>query len=301
MEKAISLDKRCKDYVVSMGIVPLIRNRFGVDLDRFTASKVRDIELEFADELRSVLAKEKQCYDYHVLDDKEIVTGIQKTVAMTKNPLVVYDDVYGIKGDLEISSTRLTDPDSFETVIGERPGAATIETQRQMLADMFAGKTIDVYDIGVFSGETLLEEVQETYPKYGIDVENIFLGIANKDVVKKFSDIANVCVLNDFVFGEWLEIRDPLFLDGRKVYRNGNLSHIPKETQLIIPYSENASWSSISEENMERYNGLCSKYHGKLKCILKEAGLDLIKNEVYKSKTGTSVYEVGVKYLSRRA
>lgn len=285
-----------KDYVVTGGVVPLIQNRLGIKLLNGSVPKIRELEKKFASELSDIVAREKENYRFTFISDEEIIETNKDMLAKARNPIVSFDDVYGVDANFFFSTTRITNPkDMDDYKIFERPGAKPLETQRKELAKKYAGKTIDLYDVGIFSGDTLKDEVTENFHRLGINVGTIYLSVANERKIEQFSDIADVKVVKEFNFGEWLESRDPLIFDGRKVARIPKYGEDNIGDQLFIPYTEVPDkLASISHENAPAYVELSTRYHNMICEALAECGYRINK-QTYSNDGEASVLRLSIK------
>lgn len=282
------------DYIISNGLVSLLENRFKTNLNDRSKEEIKDIELEFANQFRSIVDKENK-FNYTILEEDEIIDMTSEMLSKSKNPLVSYDDVYGFNGDFSISSTRLTNPKTLESKIGERHGALPIDIQRANLKEKFAGKTIDIYDIGIFEGDTLFDEVENVLPNLGINVGKIYVTIGNTEAIEKLEKIVDIEIAREFSFGEWLESRDPLLYDGRKVAKEGQFSNVSNNDLLIIPYTCNPAWSSISVDNFIDYTKLCNQYSKKIDDALTRSGYQVTRDNFNQDSNGIFVQKLTIK------
>ncbi|MCA9459628.1 MAG: hypothetical protein KC550_03705 [Nanoarchaeota archaeon] len=284
-----------KDYLISNGINSLLKNRFKMNINQKVHDEIIQIENEFNEDMRVLVEKENDKYEFKIYLEKDILKEANEMLKESENPLIVYDDVYGIKGDVVISSTRLTNPESLESIIGERPGSINLDLQRSLVRKKFQGKTVDIYDIGIFEGETLKEEIIEKLPSEGINIGKVFINIGNKSAVEKLRNYAEIIVAREYDFGEWIENRDNFLLDGRKVLRNGSFEKSLPSDHLIIPYTCNPEWSSISEKNFGEYKNLCQRYGNKLINILREANHKIEKEILYSDDKGVYVEKLSLR------
>ncbi|MBN2459814.1 hypothetical protein JXB28_06020 [Candidatus Woesearchaeota archaeon] len=243
------------EYLISKGIVELLQNRYGLNLSEKARTNIMVLENEFVDTLEREIS---DVYDYKTISAKTIENTVAEQLKqnnLNDLPLICLDDVYfkGFKIDGTISATRLLEDinDFNKKAIGPRKGFPSLEQQLDLLEQDYAGKEVALIDVGVFEGETLLKEIydKETkkliskegiipdLKKRGIRVKELYVGIMNEPVIEKFQrEGVKVIPGNryDFNDGDWLEVRDLLGLDGRKI--NPDSHNIINGTHLFARY-----------------------------------------------------------------
>jgi len=283
-----------KDYLVSKGLVPLLVNRYGLQLSNELKERIRELEDEFAQTLGGIL----QCksifgehpLSYRVLDDESIINSVRELLEREKRPKISFDDVYfqDLAEDF-YSITRLTNPDEFsDKRVGPRPGFPELQTQRERLANRFRSNGVVFLDIGIFEGETLMDEVDK-FREIGVNVERVVLAIGNTEYVERMRKKVPVDVANIYDFGEWIEIRDFFGFDGRKPIRD-NITGYSNEI-LIIPYKENlGTWASIPKGLETEVKKLCEQSNRDLINELRREGIDVTYRPVRDNANGTQLY-----------
>lgn len=293
---------RTKTYLLTGGLVPLLENRYGVPLNDTVRAKVRRLEKEYAQEIDTLLGRRRDkdnlgefLWDIAFVDDLQIDQDLRGLVIGSKRnlPLVSFDDVYCKDlADAHYSITRLADPSdlSKESVSGPRLGFPNLDEQVSTLR-VRCGREIDLMDIGTFGGGTISDEIMGRLKANGIRVNNVFLVFAGEDGIKKINATGSkLHYLKSYDWVDWLEMRDCIGLDGRKVI------HSPSTKQVhnaFIRYCDKATdWASVPEQFRERFVDLYSQYFQKVRETLKEAGAEI---ELTKSSANPLVYELGIK------
>lgn len=214
-------------YLVSKGIVKLLRNRYGLELSDKVENRIDFLENEFTEMLGYELQNE---FNYEVISANEIEQDMKDMLKQRDEPIITLDDVYfkDNKFDGEISITRLVqDVNNFDVKrIGPRKGSPELVDQVRDLIDKYKGQNVGLADIGIFEGETILsdEGIIKTLYDQGITVNKIYAPIINEPAKQKFKDRGIELITNksyNFEGGDWLEVRDLLGLDGRKIDTNG--------------------------------------------------------------------------------
>lgn len=283
-----------KDYLVSMGLVPLLENRYRLQLSDEAKKRIRTLEDRFALNLGYILQREpvfgENPLSYNVLGDEVIGNDVRKLLEGEKRPVISLDDVYfpDLADDF-YSITRLTNPDEFsDKRVGPRQGFAELKTQRERLSKRFGSNGVVFLDIGIFEGETLMDEV-DRFRENGVNVERVALAIGNREYVERMRKKVPVDVANMYDFGEWIEVRDFFGFDGRKPIRD-NITGYSNET-LITPYKENlGTWASIPAGLEAEVKKLCEQSNRYLIDELRRDGVDVTYRPVRDNANGTQVY-----------
>lgn len=193
-------------------------------------------------------------------------------------PCVSLDPIYAQDNIIAyLSVTRITNPATGEKSIGSRPGTKPIERQIKEISEICS--RINLVDCGAFEGDTLLEIIR-LLEQQKISVEKIYLAVSSYLARDKISQKSEVITNNLFNFKEWVELRDLLGIDGRKVSETDN---------AFIPYWENLEeWASIPKENVRIVKQLCKQYNSSLIRILERTNGDIDKIGKLVSYTGRS-------------
>lgn len=242
-EQITSLTKK-PEYLISKGVVNLLENRYGLALTQEVKERISSLETEFTERLGEELS---DTFDYKVIAAEKIEESLEACINSTnqeKLPIIGLDDVYfkKIEFDNTISITRLVnDINNFSNkTLGPRKGCKDLAEQMEELEKNYCGKEIALADIGVFEGETLFSEkngLLNLLKEKGITVKRFYTAILNKSTIKKFEK-AGVEIISgqeyNFENGDWLEVRDLLGLDGRKINTDKYL--INNGTNLFARY-----------------------------------------------------------------
>lgn len=193
----------------------------------------------------------------------EISGLMDKEASCRGYPVISLDRIYVTNADGYVEVTRITDPVTGRSVIGERPGSRSINEQAEGIRGY--GEVV-LADVGAFEGKTIIE-VCSLLEKNGVTVREILLGISSRDANSKMNSARKVNSIYTFdELYEWIELRDLLGIDGRNVgMKNGE--------RIYIPYWENLpGWASIPEENQEDVKDICMYYNGEISGILEKEG-----------------------------
>ena len=182
-------------------------------------------------------------------------------------PIVSLDRVYITNANAYLEVTRVTDPVTGQTRVSSRPANKPLEEQIKSLRKY---KKIILTDAGAFDGETLIE-VCNQIERFGITIEEIYLGFSSTKANRKINNNRKLTVLNLYHFYEWIELRDLIGIDGRAVETS-------EKERTFIPYKENLiDWASIPQESESAVSKLCEQYQLKLETMLTEQGYDIRK------------------------
>lgn len=179
-------------------------------------------------------------------------------------PLVSLDRIYMAEADAYVNLTRETNPSNGLVKLAPRNGTPPLKDQVKQLKNY---NQWNIFDIGVFDGDTILS-VCDLIESEGIEIGEIYLGVASTKGYQKLTEKRKLKVVNIFDFFEWVELRDLFGIDGRSVYS--------EKERSFIPYWENLpGWASIDGDNEVLGRELCLKTNRKLKQILREDNLNL--------------------------
>ena len=277
-------------YLISKGVVNLLETRYKLDLSNVAKEKIRTLEDDFVERLGEEL---ESTFDFKVIS-AETIDDLMEEVRSRKNglPVINLDDVYfrENQNDGEVSITRLvTDVNDFDKkTLGPRKGYKPLEEQLKDL-NKYRGQEVALMDIGVFEGETLLDEekgIAGLLKKKGIKVKRLYTSIMNSPSKIKFESAGIEIVSGreyDFTDGDWLEVRDLLGLDGRKInpaqyYLNGN-------TQLFARYIQDPQTLKVGAGIADGVTAaivldLCNMYQKKIMREVRRDGYQVIEGSI---------------------
>ncbi|MFH1500617.1 MAG: hypothetical protein ABIE22_01590 [archaeon] len=280
------MEERKKVYLLSGGLVPLFENRHSLFLDEATQNGLRALEQEYFTEFQRLLHGfddrddlGKFLWDVRFIPCTEIEDNLREMVtckrlenSSTALPLISFDDVYCPDvADGHYSITRLMDPNNLAAgkSLGPRYGMPPLEEQVRKIASKH-GNQVDIMDIGVFDGETLTCELKERFEKQGLTIRDAYVMFAGLGGVKNLAECGvNLWFAQAYDWIDWMEIRDMVGLDGRKVTCS-KADHI---ANAFIPYSHNpADWASIPEQFEGGFKTMYHKYFNKASEIMRAGG-----------------------------
>lgn len=251
-------------YVITRDIVETLEGKLSINLTRSIKCKIKGLESEFLSEFWPFVPSE---YGKLALETSDLRVQLSCAMSNRDLPVISLDRVYlpNAQGYLEV--TRLTNPKTGIVSLGPRPGTPELTKQIDALAKY---KRIILADVGAFTGDTLLELCDRVETK-GIKVEEVLLGLSSVSASQRTNSVRKVTALNEYIFYEWLELRDLFGIDGRNVgFENGS--------RLYIPYSENLTeWASIPKEFERDVANLCRNFYQKLIGCLKQQEIDTKK------------------------
>jgi hypothetical protein len=281
------------EYLISKGVVNLLENRYDLALTQEVKERINSLETEFTERLGEELS---DVFDYKVISAEKIEESLEACInnsATKKLPTIGLDDVYfkNIAFNGSISITRLVnDINNFSNkTLGPRKGNKDLAEQVKGLEENYSGKEIALADIGVFEGETLFSEkngLLNLLREKGITVKRFYAAILNKSTIKKFEK-AGVEVISgqeyDFEGGDWLEVRDLLGLDGRKINTDKYL--INNGTNLFARYIQDPqtlkSGASINDGvTASIVLDLCNMYQKKILREIRKSGYQIVEGFV---------------------
>jgi hypothetical protein len=277
------------EYLLSEGVSSLLINRYGLDLSEEAVKNIDRLETEFAERLGEELS---DTFDYEVVSAGTIESTMQKSVQRVNSlPIIGLDDVYfqDIRTDAQVSITRLVnDVNEFDNkTLGPRKGYAPLEKQLDSLEASFKGKDVALMDVGVFSGETLLDEkngLLELFRKRGINPVRLYVSIMNSPAMPALEqagiEIVTSNKIYDFTGGDWLEARDLLGLDGRKI--STDRYRINDMTQLFARYIQSPQTLKEGANIQDGVTAailldLCSMYQKKILREVRKDGFQVIE------------------------
>jgi len=294
-------------YLLTGGLVPLLQNRHNIrDLSEDTKKHLRTIEHAYFAETHLLLngrsdydkdAKEAFFWDVRFIPDEQIQRELKSLVKARKStrPLVSFDDVYCVDlPDAHYHVTRIINPDNIDEdpELGPRFHADPLEAQAERIRKEL-GSEIDIMDIGTFAGDTIGGELKNRFANAGLKVKNVYLAFAGRKGLKTLGDMGlNIHPVHVHDWVDWLEIRDCLGFDGRKV---ANAKYGVKDPRyLFVRYSEKSEkWASIPEGIKHKYEDLYKKYFALIQTCLKGDGYTA-KLEPFEEDSNV-VYELTIK------
>jgi len=293
--------QRIKPYLLTGGLVPLLENRHGFRLSPKTQEQLRSLESCYSTELSKLLSGRedkddsgKFIWEVKFISDQEIEQAMRIVVATSQTdsirPLVSFDDVYGQDlPNAHYHITRMQDPSKIgeSPILSPRFNALPLELQARAIKSVH-GQEIDLMDIGAFEGDTLYGEIAGRLKREGINVRNVNLVFAGQGAINKLTSLGvKVNYAHTFDWVDWLEIRDCMGFDGRKVKMPET---VEKPNNRFIRYTERAdSWASIPREFVEDYRRMYYSYFNAISSILAKEG---IVADLSKSKEHGLVYEL---------
>ena len=263
-KKALVVFTGRRTYLVTRDIVECLKTKVGYNLDDVTTKRIRVLEEAFISEFWKYipLGIEKE----EVLVDI-FKRSLEEKVLASERKVLSLDRIYVSNADFYLDITRETDSRTGEVKLSARNGCKTLEEQIKS----FKGyDEIDLVDVGVFDGDTLLE-VYNLLEAEGVSVGEVFLAVADKNGYNRVNEVKKVNVDRIFNFYEWIELRDFFGIDGRSVLSKDGI-------RRFIPYWENlGAWAGIPMNNIEDVRSLCLRTNKELKKILENGGFDLNK------------------------
>lgn len=295
-----------KPYLLTGGLVPLIENRHNLLLRPNTKRAIRDLEKAYSSFIASFLngrierdASGKDLYSWEVkfISDEIIDDALGKLIIHSRSgkPLISFDDVYCqnlVDGNYQV--TRTQDPNKLDESpkLGPRFDSPDLETQVNFIRDKY-GLNIDIMDIGAFGGSTLIPEIKR-FRDAGINVGNVYLMFAGKEAIENLRN-SNVCLnyVKTFDWIDWLEMRDCMGFDGRKVKMTPGKNN---PDNSFVRYLERSNdWASIPLDVKAEYNSLYSSSFNAVKSILAE---DRIEVDLRPSADNSLTYDLRIKRKS---
>jgi len=291
--------ERKKTYLLTGGLVPLLQNRHHLTLSDNTKQALRELERAYFNATAHLLDGRKDhddkgdyAWELKFKPDGVIEEDFGDLIESnrTSKPLISFDDVYcQDMPDGHYHVTRIQNPNNLDEdpVLGARFKSPSLENQVQQIKKRF-GDYIDIMNIGTFEGGTIGDEVSGRFKDAGIKVGSIYLAYAGEKGVKKLHTLgADVKCIQTFDWVDWLEMRDCLGFDGRKVPMKAGLEN---PENLFVRYVSNSGrWASIPEDVKEHYEGLYHSFFSAIKSVL---ACDGIKTDLRQSKDHNLVYEL---------
>ncbi len=256
-----------KDYVFTKDAVKLFTNRFGLRLSEKDSNQIDKIEDELIADVSPYLTQE---YRITVLPNPN--------APLTENRALYLDDVHFGRPNTSFSVTRTL---PFEDLgnrfksekILQRAESDSLEAQVRRLKH----RNYDVVDIGIFSGKTMLEQLN-LLRNQGINIDCLVVALAGRNALQsangrqylidphtKESTGIEVKVPTERIFdwGEWIEVRDLIGLDGRSIKSAGRTYECYStclNEQASIPDRHCAAVAEKAACAFERIKGIVSPY-----------------------------------------
>jgi len=288
-----------KPYLLTGGLVPLIENRHNTSLSDTTKAALRQIEQSYFNAVASLLngreekdesGNVKYIWDVNFIPDGVIEEDLSDLIEprRTRRNLISFDDVYCQNlPDGNYHVTRIQDPSKLDEnpELGPRFGTPELEVQVADIKRKY-GKEIDVMDIGVFGGDTLAGEIKR-FKDGGVKIADIYVMFAGKEGIDRIANNgSNLKYVKKVDWIDWLEIRDCMGLDGRKVRMQPGEDN---PANLFVRYIErSAKWASIPEDVKHCYESLYLSSFEMIKSILK---CDNVSVRLTPSKSHDPAYE----------
>jgi len=294
-------ETRTKTYLLTGGLVQLFKNRHGLVLSQEVCGGLEEIERDYFQSFKGLLQgysdnDEKGSFNWDVnfLSGRTIEESFERVVGenLSDRPLISFDDIYGVDlADGFYGVTRLMDPNDLSagTFLGPRFGNDSLERQIEGIKKRF-GIDIDIMDIGTFEGETIDGEIKKRFSKQGINIHNAYLVLAGEEGVNILTNAGlNLHFTHSYDWIDWLEIRDCMGLDGRKVAGNPCNNHV---SNRFVGYNQNpVDWASIPPGFEGCFRELYDQSFGRVKDCLKRDGYELSLDP---SSVGRDVYDLKI-------
>jgi len=275
-----------KSYVISKCLNQTLKNRYNLNLNVQTRNEIDKLEQNFINEFKGYITEQ---VDFVTLEYNDVKTPVINKIIEENNPIISLDDIYFNINDTpqvcdSLSVTRTVKPDSpfGEASIEGRNGFPLKSVQLEKLANKYCGKNISILDIGIFSGETLVELIED-FKEYNIIVDRVYVSICGKDSLKEINgknylnngytgEVEIITNSNqEYDFEDWLEFRDILWIDGRNVDSSNIQGY--ESSKIFVPYRENPSkFMTIDDDNVQDVINLGDKYFEKLNQIIENDG-----------------------------
>ncbi|MBU0461248.1 MAG: hypothetical protein KJ574_01540 [Nanoarchaeota archaeon] len=279
-------------YLVSKGIVNLLLNRYKLDLSDMAQRRLSSLETEFTQRLGEELA---DTFAYEVVSAEDIDITMHRSLQRINGlPVINLDDIYfqALSADATISITRLVDDvNAFDKkILGPRKGACSLDDQIDELATKFRDRDVALMDVGVFAGETLLDEergIVALLEKKGVRPRRLYVSIMNIPSLQHFNekgiDVVTSNKLYDFTDGDWLEVRDLLGLDGRKI--NAEKYRVNGSTHLFARYIQDPHTLKVGAGIADGVTAaivldLCNMYQKKILREIRRGGYQVIEGSI---------------------
>jgi hypothetical protein len=279
------MNQRLKTYLLSGGLQQLLRNRHRIPVSARLARELEQVEMDFyrkfASHFQGYEDQDEQgpfLWDIKFMGGDEIERALKAIVDQKKDgtPVISFDDVYCPElADGTYSVTRLMDSENLDggTFLGPRFRHFPLEDQLSFISECFS-PVIDIMDVGTFDGETLGGEIRGRFKRAGINVRNAYMVFAGTEGIKSLSESGvNLFYHLNPDWVDWLELRDCVGLDGRKVGLNG---HPPSIVNCFIPYTENPiNWASIPPTHCDKFRELYFDTFRNIAEVLQDEGYHL--------------------------
>ncbi|MEM0135213.1 MAG: hypothetical protein QXU18_08330 [Thermoplasmatales archaeon] len=275
-----------KPYLLTMDGVEVLVYKLGITEVNYVPglkSAILEVQETLATVMKNMIPPD---YQLKIVYASSLSEGIDKATSKIKKMngsglVVSLDRVYGSTADFHLEVTRETDPTSGSYRIANRFGAPAVDEQLNLLRDMMKSCSyngIILTDVGSFEGKTL-DFMMDEMRKFGITTLGVVLGVSSEKLAEKLKNKYNgssavVETLAADQNYEWLEMRDLLLLDGRKVPSEYTKDGIRR----YIPYTEDLhSYASIPEDKVEECKAYCNKAYSEIARLLRNAGVDVDK------------------------
>lgn len=278
-----------KPYLITMDGVEVLVRKFGITEVNDTPGlrdSIIEVQENLAKAMTNLIPRDYKLEIVYASNlSKEMDAAVSRIRKIDGSALVVsLDNVYGSNADFHLEVTRETNPMDDSYRIASRFGAPAIDVQLTMLKQMLDSvrryDSVILTDVGSFEGKTLDFIIVEL-EKLGITVSGIVLGASSEMLANKLknrydsgSAVVDVLSTDQSEKYEWLEMRDLLLIDGRKVPDAFTEDGIRR----YIPYTENLrDYASIPEDKIEECKALCRNSYNQVTGLLRNAGVDVKK------------------------
>ena len=269
-------------YVLTMDVPETLARKYGI-----TEALVNPDLRERLETVQEVFAASYQAVMPDGVNTRLFYTGgmtEQLTAAAEKmrsaigNPIVVsLDHVYDTKADFHLEITRETNPMTGQKKLANRFGTPPINEQFKTLRRLSRkrGANSDgvlLTDVGSFEGGTL-GEVTKRLETYGIPLQGVVIGLTSSvgmsTLTAKFGEKIQMLEVIPSMF-EWVEVRDLILIDGRKVPQ----IYTQDGVRRYIPYIDNLrDWATLrTQAQQDLAARLCNTAYSEVITLLRETG-----------------------------
>lgn len=275
-----------KPYLLTGGLVPLIENRHKISLGKNTKPALRKLEYDYFSATADFLngrqeldenGKVKYEWDVQFMSDELIDSQLANLILSSKagRSVISFDDVYCQDlADGNYHVTRVQNPNKLQErpQLGPRFANADLEDQIAHIRKRY-GPEIDVMDIGVFAGDTLSGEIKR-FADGGVKIGNIYVMFAGREGIDKIANMgASLKYVQEVDWVDWLEMRDCMGFDGRKVKMEGGKD---SPANSFVRYTERPTdWASIPYDVKHHYERLYDSSFKEVQAILASDGIDV--------------------------
>ncbi len=306
------------EYLITLDITPALQNMLKIPLSFETKGRLLSFEHELARQFWQhgfVSPEDRQ----HSLSSGDISTHVYEALAEEPRPVVSFDVThFPTIRSVPFSITRLTSPvDPSQYKFGPRKGHEDLPEQIEILSKDLNGSAPVILDIGTYSGGSIVvpilsgsmsEDEKKLMIEHGVITDKtevdaykgfraqgimpqaVYMGVGGKRAVEALRALGiETHVLHEFEFRDWIELRDVIGVDGRKVdetYLSEAAVAKSQTHQKFIPYRERPEdWATILPKKHEEFVKWCDKSFDQLCSIVKEGGITLERVQLDPAET----------------